>query len=258
MSRDPLVLLHGLNGSSRIWAPVRDQLAEHHDVHAPTLPGHRDGPELAAGPCTIQTLADGLERQLDELGVDRAHVAGNSLGGWLALELGRRGRARSVIAFSPAGAWRTSGDRRRLLRLLRRGRRALLRHPDVATRVLRPAPVRRAALRPIMERGDLVPPDAVPDLIADLTGCSAFEPLVDWVRRGGGGFAPAREPFGVPVRIAWAEQDRTIPLLRYGAPMVHAVPGSELVLLPDVGHVPMYDDPDLVVRTILEVTRSSA
>lgn len=58
-----------------------------------------------------------------------------------------------------------------------------------------------------------------------------------------------------PVRIAWAEYDKVIPYRRFGHPMRVVVPGAEFVTLPKVGHVPMYDDPRLVARTILEVTR---
>jgi len=57
-----------------------------------------------------------------------------------------------------------------------------------------------------------------------------------------------------PVRIAWALRDRTIPFRRYGRPLVDLLPGAELVVLPGVGHVPMYDDPWLVARTVLEHT----
>ena len=68
-----------------------------------------------------------------------------------------------------------------------------------------------------------------------------------------GGIAPLPDP-GCRVRIAWSGCDRTIPFDRYGRPLLDRVPDAELVTLPGVGHVPMSDDPDLVVRTILEVT----
>ena len=55
-------------------------------------------------------MIDDAERQLDELGIEKAHLAGNSMGGWVALELARRGRALSVCALSPAGLWDESWD----------------------------------------------------------------------------------------------------------------------------------------------------
>jgi pimeloyl-ACP methyl ester carboxylesterase len=98
-----MVLLHGLNGSWRVWQPVHDRLAEYHDVFAPTMAGHRGAPAVAAGPCGIDLLADEMEIRLDAAGIKRAHLVGNSLGGWLALELAARGRATSVVAFAPRG-----------------------------------------------------------------------------------------------------------------------------------------------------------
>jgi len=101
----PLLLLHGLAMSWRAWRPLLASLRTDHQVIAPTLPGHRGGPAAPAD-VNVAWLADYLETMLDEDGHDRVHVVGNSLGGWLALELARRGRACSVTAVSPAGAWR--------------------------------------------------------------------------------------------------------------------------------------------------------
>ena len=50
-------------------------------------------------------LADAVERALDEAGFERAHIAGNSLGGYVALQLAARGRAETVVALAPAGGW---------------------------------------------------------------------------------------------------------------------------------------------------------
>src|ERR1700752_1292927 len=98
-SGTPLVLLHGVGGTWRGWRPV----------FAPPLPGHCGAERLAAGVApSIQALADGFVEQLDRAGIDRAHIAGNSLGGGIAVELARRGRARSVVVFGPAGAWRSA------------------------------------------------------------------------------------------------------------------------------------------------------
>ena len=111
-SGEPLVLFHGILCSERVWRNVVPLLAEDFDVVALNALGHRGGP--AAGdsrPATIEALTDAAERQLDELGIEQAHLAGNSLGGWMALELARRGRARSVCALSPAGFWDEVGGR---------------------------------------------------------------------------------------------------------------------------------------------------
>ena len=107
-SGTPLLLLHGIGAIWRVWSPVLPHLEPHHDVIAPTLPGHGGGrpldPQIAP---SIQALTDGIEDELDRLGLQQVHIAGNSLGGRIGIELARRGRARSLVLFSPPGAWRS-------------------------------------------------------------------------------------------------------------------------------------------------------
>src|SRR3954447_16134817 len=106
MAAEPLVLIHGFSGTAAVWEPVLPALQEHHDVTAVTLLGHCRGAAFADGVTpSFDALADGIERDLDAAGIEKAHLVGNSLGGWLALELAHRGRALSVVALSPAGGW---------------------------------------------------------------------------------------------------------------------------------------------------------
>src|ERR1700731_2334481 len=98
----PLLLLHGIGAIWRVWSPVLPYLEPHHDVIVPTLAGHGGGPPLdpQVKP-SVHALADALEDELDKLGLQKVHIAGNSLGGWLGIELARRGRALSLVLFSP-------------------------------------------------------------------------------------------------------------------------------------------------------------
>src|SRR3954465_11866628 len=100
----PLVLLHGFSDTWRTWELVLPALERRHDVLAPTLPGHAGGPAVE-GPMSDTLMADAVERAMDEAGFDTAHVAGNSLGGYVALQLAARGRAEGVVALPPAGGW---------------------------------------------------------------------------------------------------------------------------------------------------------
>ncbi|HEX3827119.1 MAG TPA: alpha/beta fold hydrolase [Sporichthyaceae bacterium] len=248
-SGSPLVLLHGLNGSWRVWDPVFDALAAHHDVFAATMAAHRGAPAVAAGPCGIGPLADEMEARLTAAGIERAHLVGNSLGGWLALELAARGRATSVVAFAPAGCWTKPGDLARVGRLLKIGRRAGM-NPTVQRMLARPN-TRRSVFRAVMERADLIPADDLAALLADLAACQLLPGLLASLRITG---PVARLEVDAPVRLAWPVKDRTIPFERYGRPWLAVLPKAELVRLRGVGHMPMYDDPGLVVRTVREFT----
>jgi pimeloyl-ACP methyl ester carboxylesterase len=108
-SGSPLVCLHGLSDTWRSWELVLPALERRHDVLAVTLAGHAGGPPLA-GVVTDEVLADAVLRVMDEAGFETAHIVGNSLGGYVSLQLAARGRARSVVAFSPAGGWAEDDD----------------------------------------------------------------------------------------------------------------------------------------------------
>jgi alpha-beta hydrolase superfamily lysophospholipase len=254
----PLILLHGLTASWRIWRPVLDVLEAEHEILALTVAGHRGGPALQAGaPVSVTALAEGVERRLDAAGIDTAHIAGNSLGGWIAVELGRRGRARSVVALSPAGGWRNSRDLRRVIRLLTAGRVALERREQLGLDALLRRPrFRRLAFFLTMERADRIPVGELGELMEDAVDCLAFDGFIAWIREAEP-IDPSLGQAEYPLRIAWAGRDRTIPFSRYGRPYLDAIPHAEHVTLGGVGHVPMYDDPALVARTILDVTRQA-
>ncbi len=147
---EPLVLLHGILCGERVWSGVTGLLAGAHDVIAPTMLGHHGGPPARKRPASVEHVVDDAERLLDELGLAKAHLAGNSLGGWAAVELARRGRALTVCALSPAGAWGSDGARRamvlrRTVRDTRRSRAILgLGGPVGARAALGAAPQRRS------------------------------------------------------------------------------------------------------------------
>src|SRR5580704_15954876 len=103
-SGPPMVCLHGFTDTWRTWELVLPALEREHDVLAPTLAGHAGGPAIAGEPHD-GTIADAVERAMDEAGFETAHLVGNSLGGYVALQLAERGRAESVVALAPAGGW---------------------------------------------------------------------------------------------------------------------------------------------------------
>jgi pimeloyl-ACP methyl ester carboxylesterase len=99
---EPLLLLHGMGSSRRDFAPVAPELATSFEVVALDLPGSGLSPHLRQRP-TVAAITDAVEHTLDAEGLGTVHVLGNSLGARVALELARRGRARSVVAMAPSG-----------------------------------------------------------------------------------------------------------------------------------------------------------
>ncbi|UTI63606.1 alpha/beta fold hydrolase [Paraconexibacter antarcticus] len=249
---EPLVCLHGFTGTWHVWDPVLPALTAAHDVYAPTLPDHHGGPPIGRANTTVAELTDGVERMLDAQGIEAAHLVGNSLGGWLALELGRRGRALSVVALSPAGAWTEEEDLHRVVHLIREATRQGIRLGPYIGWTLNSGALRKAFLRPMMEHGERMPAATIRQMMADPKGCIGFDEILQSIHEGG--FQGLDEPLDCRVRIAWGDCDRTIPFDRYGEPYRTLVPGAEFIVMEGVGHVPMFDDPALVARTILRVT----
>jgi pimeloyl-ACP methyl ester carboxylesterase len=242
----PLVLLHGIGHHWQAWEPVLDRLAESRDVIAVDFPGFGASPSLPSGtPSNPETLADAVESFCATLGVREPHVAGNSLGGYVALVLASRGVVHTATALSPAGFWSGTEEAwaRATLRTLRGLARAL---PPAATETLaRSARGRAMVMGTIVARPSRVTPEAVIGSGQALRDAPGFDETLRSFRL----IVPPGRP-KVPITIAWGEHDRL--LLRRQA--VRAARWSEqrVKLLLGCGHVPMSDDPELVSRVLLE------
>jgi pimeloyl-ACP methyl ester carboxylesterase len=186
------------------------------------------------------------------LGWETAHLVGNSLGGWLALALAERGRAQTVVAFSPAGASRDRRAYARLSRLLR-ARHAGARY-GATDRLLAHRATRGIVLGPVINRHRDLSAGEVAGRLLDIRACRLTDGLLAWMDRSGP-LTAFDIPADVPLRIAWPLKDRLTPWREYGRPFHALVQRAERIHLDDVGHVPMYDDPRLVADTILSHTR---
>jgi pimeloyl-ACP methyl ester carboxylesterase len=251
-SGTPLLLLHGFSATWRAWKPILPLLEPHHDVIAPTMLGHSGADPLADGVApSVDALVDGVIDELDRLGIDQVHVVGNSLGGWIALEVARRGRAKSVVALAPGGAWRSNARMAVAVGSLRVMLYGANHHGDRLEALVSRQRIRHAILAPVVARPELV---AVEDFIADLRSIRSAPVLLQLLRSvTQHPLRPLPDP-GCPVRIVWGDQDRLIPFEHFGAPMLERVPDAELVLMNRVGHVPMWDEPEKVTELILQVT----
>ncbi|MFI7640974.1 alpha/beta fold hydrolase [Nonomuraea sp. NPDC049400] len=238
----PLILIHGIGHHWQAWLPVMDRLAASRTVIAIDLPGFGVSPGLPEGiPYTAESLADAVESFCARLGVREPHVAGNSLGGYIALELASRGVVRSATALSPAGFWSRPEllYAQTMLRALRAGARfgstPLL--SSVSTGILVAHPSR-------------LEPQALSAAAQALSEASGFDETLESFA----GLMPPAPPKS-PITIAWGEHDRL--LLRRQAIRAARWSGQRVKLLKGCGHVPMSDDPELVARVVLEASAMS-
>lgn len=249
MAAEPVVLLHPFAATAQVWRPVLPLLAERHEVLAPTLPGHGGGPPFE-GPCTLRRFADRVEDQLDDLGVGTAHLVGSSWGGALAIELARRGRARSVVGLSPGGGWEPGGAvARRLARIFTWLPRIVRAADPQLERILARPRVRRLALGAFVRHGERVDRDEAAAFVRSLLGCTTIPGVVRELR-GHRMHLEALDRVAVPVLLAWGEHDRILPARTCAHRLREGIPRVEFRALPGVGHLPMWDDPALVSATI--------
>ena len=238
---DTLVLLHSLGGELVVWEPVLDLIAAERDVIALDMPGFGASAALANGADpTPQALAAGVAEFLRSIGVGRFHVAGNSLGAWVAVELARSHGALSVTGLSPAGFWkRPLGPRRAIVEPRTLARVAL----PLLGLLSRSGFGRRLLLGGSVAHPDRVPAEHARRLVRAYATAPAFKRANDAMRTA---VIQHVHELTVPLTLAWAEHDR---LVREPS---EPVPGARSVQLTGCGHIPTWDDPALVAGVLLE------
>ena len=241
----PLVLVHGIGHTWRGWKPMLPLLDRDFDVLAVDMPGFgRSGPLPEGADPTPEALADAVEGAMDDAGFESAHLAGNSLGGWVCLELARRGRARTVVAISPAGlaTEREGAWGRGILR----GMRFLARTAPAPKALLRNPVGRTLFAGPTLGRPWRADPDELIEQTELFAGAPGFEAtLPHTMNRQARGLDAIR----CPVLVLWGTRD-VILLPRQGRRFERLIPDAELRYLSGLGHVPMSDDPELLAGEI--------
>jgi pimeloyl-ACP methyl ester carboxylesterase len=251
---EPIVLLHPFSLCPEVWKPILPKLEKHHPVYALGLPGH-----LGTNPLpldfdhSIESAVDLLEQELDALGIEHAHLVGNSLGGWLAIELARRGRALSVVAIAPGGGWEAgSPEEQRLLRKFKLTN-ALLRIGGPLSGLLGNfALTRKMFLSDAVAHPESLDPRDAALFIDAAYRCTSYAGIVEALPKQP---APcAFDDLPCPIRVVWGADDRLLPLDGYSERWKRCLAGADWVVVDGVGHVPMYDDPDAIAESILEWT----
>jgi pimeloyl-ACP methyl ester carboxylesterase len=250
----PLVCLHGFTGTWRAWELVLPMLERHHDVFAPTLPGHAGGPPLE-GAVSMGVVVDAVGRAMDDAGFATAHLVGNSLGGLLALHLAARGRAQSVVALAPAGGW-ARGDASykqtaRLFATFQEQMKAAAPHADA---LMATVEGRRQATRLLATNFEHIPAELLAQQVVGGASCKGALPMIEHAIREGYDDLDA-ERIACPVRIVWGTDDRLLPwpssAVRFRRDWL---PHADWVELDGIGHCPQLDVPLETAQLILGFT----
>jgi pimeloyl-ACP methyl ester carboxylesterase len=240
-SGPPLLLVHGIGMSRAAWRPVVPLLTGEREVIAVDLPGHGASPP---GPETVEGLADAVAATADALGLEDWHVAGNSLGGGVALALAAAGRVRTACAVSPIGfaAGREPAYSRGVLSATRFMARGLL--PVIGPVAANPA-LRTALCAHVAARPWRLPREDAVVWTRDYATAASFWPLL---RQAPGWHA---EPARCPTTIAWGDRDRLLIYSRQAPRARRRLPDARHITLRGCGHVPTWDDPEAVAAAIL-------
>jgi pimeloyl-ACP methyl ester carboxylesterase len=247
-----LVCLHGFTDTWRTWELVLPALERHHDAVALTLAGHAGGP--IEGEISDAVLADAVERAMDEAGFETAHIVGNSLGGYVSLQLASRGRAKTVVALAPAGGW-AQGDEsyKDLLRFQQTMLDLVRTAAPHAEAVLASAEGRRRATRFITANFEHIPAELLAHLMLGAASCNATFRLIDHALRAS--WRLDAEKITCPVRIVWGTDDRLLPWPSAAARFRDDwLPQADWVELDGVGHCPQLDVPVETAQLILGFT----
>jgi pimeloyl-ACP methyl ester carboxylesterase len=255
-----MLCVHGFTDTWRTWELVLHELQERHDVLAPTLPGHAGGPPLGEEIGQAMML-DALERAMDDAGFDSAHLVGNSLGGFLALALAARGRAKSVLALAPAGGWprrdRPPGDpagsgddyERELERFFMVLYDQLQFAAPHAQEIVSTPEGRRRATQFITTNYEHIPAELLAHQIVGAARCEVPRLLTAITD----GFELDAERIACPVRVVWGTEDR---VLRWPSMAERFrevwLADAEWIELEGIGHCPQLDVPAQTASLIVE------
>jgi pimeloyl-ACP methyl ester carboxylesterase len=241
-SGTPLVCLHGFTDTWRSWELVLPALERSHDVLAPTLAGHAGGPAIT-GLASDEVLIDAVEEAMDEAGFRTAHIVGNSLGGYIALQLAARGRAESVVALAPAGGWAES-DRsyRDTLRFFTMMQKLLRTAAPHAAEILSTPEGRRRSTEFSVTNFEHIPTELLIHQMVGAAACEAAIPLIEYALDQGWNLDAER--IDCPVRVVWGTADRLLlwpsSAARYRDEWL---PQADWVELEGIGHCPQLDVP---------------
>jgi pimeloyl-ACP methyl ester carboxylesterase len=246
---ETLLLIHGMAGSSATWREVIPALSKKYRVLAPDLLGHGESAK-PRGDYSLGAFAALLRDLLDELGISRATVVGQSLGGGVAMQFTYQHRdyCERLALISSGGL---GPDLSWILRILSAP------GTELVLPVVAPQPVLNVGkkLGSWLTSAGIQSPRAgemwsAYSSLSDRETRQAFlrtlRSVVDFRGQAVSALGKIHVSHGLPTLLIWGDQDRIIPVA-HGYAAHDAVPGSRLEVLPGVGHFPHVECPAAVV-----------
>lgn len=245
-SGDPLLLIHGMGSASTAWKLIQDDLARNFTVITVDLPGHGNTPLIKGAPMDPHSLGLAVLNEMSELGIERFNLVGNSLGGWIALEMASTSpdRVMAVIGLAPAGLWLNPYN-------VRYPATALARFLARSTSKLAPTAMhfeaaRRLGFADVSPRWNEFSYELCLDAVNAMARADGYYPAWDGMlmKRFDG-----KIPEDIPVTIIFGDTDRTLPATTCQERSI-APAHAKWIVFPNTGHAPMWDSPQDVVAAI--------
>src|SRR3954471_13699788 len=244
---ETVILIHGLGSNKTSFFETVSALTPEHTVHAIDLPGFGSSSKPLRAPYDAPWFARSVIRFMDTMGIERAHLVGNSLGGRVAIEVGLRepGRVQSLSLLCPSMAWRRRRHFVPIVKLLR-PEFAAIPHSFGGSLV-------RQQFWSMFSRPERIHPSAADVAVEEVLRTYhsvntrvAFHASARHIYleepKGPNGFYTRLRELEPPALFVWGDEDPLVPLA-FSRYVRDAVPSAKQVVLEQCGHVPQVEHP---------------
>lgn len=250
-SGEPIVLIHGMGSAATAWKPLIPKLIDKFEVITVDLPGHGKTPLDKARPMDPESLANLVVQNLDELDIKQFHLVGNSLGGWISLEIAAifPERVITLTGLAPAGLWlapftsRYPGEL--AVRLMAKALEKL------APTTLNYKWAKKIGFETVSPRWQELSYEVCLDAVVAMARSDGYFPAWDGMLKKRFEKEIRKE---IPVTIIFGDTDHTLPAKTCQERSL-APDHAKWIILPETGHAPMWDSTEEVLAEILETSK---
>jgi pimeloyl-ACP methyl ester carboxylesterase len=250
-SGEPLVLIHGMGSAATAWKPLIPKLIDKFEVITIDLPGHGRTPLGKTTPMDPESLAKLVVQNLTELDIEQFHLVGNSLGGWISLEIAAiyPERVITLTGLAPAGLWlapftsRYPGEL--AVRLMAKGLE------KVAPTTLNYKWAKKIGFETVSPRWQELSYEICLDAVSAMAKSDGYFPACDGMLKKRFDKYVSNE---IPITIIFGDTDHTLPAKTCQERSL-APDHAKWIILPETGHAPMWDSTEEVLAEILETSK---